>query len=290
MRLENNPPSAMFITCIAWKSGDDRGAPMPTTRSWVCGAPGLSTMTTRGRGRRRRCRAPAWPACPRGHAPNAFSASGSQLGHRDVAGHDERGVVRHEVLLPERLHVVARHRLHRRLGADLGEAVRMALAVERRGHHVGRDLPRRSRAAAPAAPAGWRAAARFRRPETTGAARHRPSGPASRRSSSSASAPTRTSRPSSCRVPSVAPSCASSSAICSALRVVVPWSSIAAVKFARPGLSSGFASLPVRTTRLAATTGRPARLLRISVRPLASCVDLAASASCSGCGGPAFGG
>ena len=49
MRLENKPPSAVFITCSGRKSGDDRAAPMPTTRSCVCGAPGLSTMTTRAR-------------------------------------------------------------------------------------------------------------------------------------------------------------------------------------------------------------------------------------------------
>jgi len=28
MRLENSPPSAVFITCIAWNSGTERGAPM----------------------------------------------------------------------------------------------------------------------------------------------------------------------------------------------------------------------------------------------------------------------
>ena len=47
-------------------------------------------------------------------------------------------------------------------------------------------------------------------------------------------------------MPSDAPRCATSSAICSAFRVAVPSSSIAAVKLASPGLSSGFASLPVR--------------------------------------------
>ena len=46
-----------------------------------------------------------------------------------------------------------------------------------------------------------------------------------------------------------------------------PRRSIAAAKLARPGLSSGFASLPVRSTRLAATIGSPRRSFRISVRP-----------------------
>jgi len=53
-----------------------------------------------------------------------------------------------------------------------------------------------------------------------------------------------------------APSWATSSAICSAERDEVPSSSIAAVKFARPGFCGGFAPLPVFTTRFADTTGR----------------------------------
>ena len=74
-------------------------------------------------------------------------------------------------------------------------------------------------------------------------------------------------------MPSDAPSLATSSAICSALRVDVPSSSIAATKFAMPGLSRGLASLPVRSTRLAATIGRPRRSLRMSVRPFESVAD-----------------
>ena len=89
-------------------------------------------------------------------------------------------------------------------------------------------------------------------------------------------------------MPSDAPSCATSSAICSAFRVAVPSSSIAAVKLASPGLSSGFASLPVRSTRLAATIGRPRRSFRISVRPFGSVAD-AGVASCSGRAAAGFG-
>src|SRR6266576_1150291 len=44
MRLENSPPSAVFITCIAWNSGTERGAPITPTRSCVCGAFGRSTI------------------------------------------------------------------------------------------------------------------------------------------------------------------------------------------------------------------------------------------------------
>ncbi len=58
---------------------------------------------------------------------------------------------------------------------------------------------------------------------------------------------------------SVVPSSAASSAICVALRVLVPCCSIFAVKLARPGLSTGLAELPVVNTRFAATTGRPGR-------------------------------
>ena len=58
-------------------------------------------MTTRAGGRRRRAE-----RRPRRRAalPGAERLLGqrAQLGHRDVAGHDQRGVVRHEVLLPER--------------------------------------------------------------------------------------------------------------------------------------------------------------------------------------------
>ena len=70
------------------------------------------------------------------------------------------------------------------------------------------------------------------------------------------------SHPSSCWSCSDAPSCATSSAICSALRVAVPSSSIAATKLASPGLVGGFASLPVLSTRLAATIGTPATLVQ----------------------------
>ena len=141
MRLENRPPSAMFITCSGRKSGDERGAPIVATRSCVCGAPGLSTITIfalrrRGRSERGPRRRPALPAAER------LLGQRAQLGHRDVAGHDERRVVRHEVLLPERHHVVAGDRLDRRLGADLGVAVRMPVAVERRRRDLRRDLRR----------------------------------------------------------------------------------------------------------------------------------------------------
>ena len=42
----------------------------------------------------------------------------------------------------------------------------------------------------------------------------------------------------------MAPSAAASSAICAALRVTLPWSSIATAKFPTPGLSIGLASFP----------------------------------------------
>src|SRR5262245_26755328 len=63
---------------------------------------------------------------------------------------------------------------------------------------------------------------------------------------------------------------------------------MAATKFARPGLSSGFASLPVLNTRFAATIGRPRRSLRISVSPLESVAETGV-ASWSGRAVPGFG-
>ena len=79
MRLEKSPPRVMFITCSGRKSGDDRSAPMPATRSCVCGLPGLSTITTRA------AVIDGAPSCdrdgePRSHAPNAFSASARSSG------------------------------------------------------------------------------------------------------------------------------------------------------------------------------------------------------------------
>src|SRR5207237_8356256 len=64
---------------------------------------------------------------------------------------------------------------------------------------------------------------------------------------------------------------------------------MATVKFARPGMSGGFVSLPLLTTRLAAATGRPRRALRINVRPLASCA-VSGTGTCSVFAGPGFGG
>ena len=111
MRLENSPPSAVFITCIGRKSGDDRGAPMAATRTCVCGAPGLSTISN-ARLRRRRTRpAPAHAGVPRCHAPNAFSASGRSSAIVMSPATTSAALFGHEVLLPERHHVVARHRL-----------------------------------------------------------------------------------------------------------------------------------------------------------------------------------
>jgi hypothetical protein len=75
-------------------------------------------------------------------AAERLLGKGAQLVHRDVAGHHQRRIVRYVVLPPERKHVVARHRLDRRLSADLSEAVRMLLAVEHGGLDVGGELRR----------------------------------------------------------------------------------------------------------------------------------------------------
>ena len=86
-----------------------------------------------------------------------------------------------------------------------------------------------------------------------------------------------------------APSCATSSAICSAFRVVVPSSSMAAAKLARPGLSSGFASLPVRSTRFAATIGRPRRSFRMQRQTVRQRRRLPAWPTAADAPGPGFG-
>ncbi len=59
----------------------------------------------------------------------------------------------------------------------------------------------------------------------------------------------------------LAPRYAASSAMASALLVLVPSSSIATVKFARPGRSWGLASLPVLKTSRAEVIGSEGRWL-----------------------------
>jgi hypothetical protein len=56
-----------------------------------------------------------------------------------------------------------------------------------------------------------------------------------------------------------APSLATSAAIVGASRDDVPWSSMAAVKLASPVRSTGLASPPDFSTRLALATGSPGR-------------------------------
>ena len=81
---------------------------MPATRSCVCGLPGLSTITTRA-GVVVGAPSAGRAGVPRCQPPNAFSASARSSAIEMSPGDDQRGVVRHEVLLPERHHVVARH-------------------------------------------------------------------------------------------------------------------------------------------------------------------------------------
>ena len=129
----------------AWRAA----TPIEATRTCVCGAPGLVDQHRRARWWSPARRAPAARAFRAAQSPNAFSTSGRRSADDDLARHDERGVVRHEVLRPELLHVVACHRLVRRLGAELGEAVRVRRAVERGGHRGIGDLAADSPAAAP---------------------------------------------------------------------------------------------------------------------------------------------
>ena len=68
-------------------------------------------------------------------------------------------------------------------------------------------------------------------------------------------------RPSSTTSSSEPPRRATSSAICSADRVAVPSSSIAAVKLASPGLSIGFAPLPVFTHEIRRDDRQPGTLV-----------------------------
>ena len=58
------------------------------TRSCVCGAPGLSTITQPRRGRRRARRAPAAAGVPLLPVAERLLDERPQLGHRDLARHD----------------------------------------------------------------------------------------------------------------------------------------------------------------------------------------------------------
>ena len=164
-------------------------------------------------------------------------------------------------------HLVARDCLHRRFSAQSP-----CSRTDASGHRAPTPslAPQPApgcRASAPAARDGWRAACRSPLRETTGfnvISATRPSVAAKFLESDRALMVVASML---LLVVSVAPSCETSSAICSAFRLAVPSSSIAATKFARPGLSIGFASLPVLITRFAATIGNPRRSLSMSVSP-----------------------
>ncbi len=149
---------------------------------------------------------------------------------------DERRVVRDEVLLPERLQLVARDGLVRVVGADLDEPVRMARAEERRHQRPLCHELRGLHAAARATRDGLPADDRSRRPGTPGARRRRPAGRASAGKFLASARVVSDDESIVEPVVSVAPSCATASAICGAVREAVPSSSIAAVKLARPGV------------------------------------------------------
>ena len=63
---------------------------------------------------------------------------------------------------------------------------------------------------------------------------------------------------------------------------------MAAVKLANPGLSEGFAPLPVRSTKAADTIGRPGRSLTRTVRPFGSWNEVG-DGNCSARASPGFG-
>ena len=129
--------------------------------------------------------------------PRAERLLGERLHVRlaDRPGDDQRRVVRHEVLLPEIRQVIAPGGLNRRLGTELDVAVRMVVAVEHAHGDRLRDgvriLPALNQLAQPARPLAIDLLVR----ESSDGARRRPADRAPRRSSSGATAPSRTTRP-----------------------------------------------------------------------------------------------
>ena len=224
----------------------------------VCCAPGRSTMTifalVGSISPIRRARDLA--ALPR--AKLAFGQR-LQIIRGNIPGHDQGRVIRHVVRLPEIHHVVARHRLDGFLGARIVVPERECGPEQRRNSGAGHDHVRDRRARRRTRPGATRGAARLRPAEMWDAERCPRSDRARPENFWSASWLRRVDPSMLALEESVAPSSAASSAICVALRVLVPCCSMFAVKLARPGLSTGLAPLPVLKTRFAATTGRPGR-------------------------------
>ena len=191
----------------------------------------------------------AAPACPSRQSPKAFSTSGRSSASVDLAGHDQRGVVRHEVLRPERS---ACRRASSPCSTPRCRArcSRRDAPVRRARRPSPRWQPRRvlallheARQAAGALALDLLGGKLGRRDDV---GQERRASPGTLRVSD-ARRDLRW-RPSSTPVVSEPPSCATSSAICSAdCESPCPSSSMAAVKFARPGLSAG--SLRCRSSR-----------------------------------------
>ena len=260
------------MTCIGRKSGDERAAPILATRTCVCGLPGLSTDNDA-------CRASSWarqaPAAPACRAARRRTTSPQELAARPSRCHPPRPARRCSARSSVSRTPPCRRALSPSRRPRCQPRCSRTGASSRRGRPPSPALrpAQGCRAAEPVPQGGWHAAARSPLRETTDSASHPP------RMSSVAGKFFVSDRAEivvasiELLVLSDAPSLETSSAICSALRFAVPSSSIAATKFAMPGLSRGFASLPVRSTRFAATIGRPRRSLRMSVRPFESVAD-----------------
>ena len=195
---------------------------MVATLICVCGEPGRSTMTSRGRveagsAELRRRRRAARPGAERRLRQLA------QLGKRDRAGDDQRGVAGHEMPLPECLQLLA---------GDLLDAIRPSRApgtpygcarpYSAAPRHVAGDRPSDCPAAERDRRASPRGSVPLPPPESSDAAPHRRAGSAPRENFARGWRSTRSTHPSSTPADSVAPICATSSASCGAVRVAVP--------------------------------------------------------------------
>ena len=222
------------------------------------------------------CRASAAAGVPCCQSPNAFSTSGRSSAAVIWPDTTSAALFGTKFCDQNALQVVARHRLVRRLGAELGVAVRVRRS---------RRAPPPSRAAPPApgfSRCCTRLARRLARCRSTSSAgklglprhvRHqRRAAPGSSAAATLRSTCDRVHRRRRAeRRRRAARPRRRSAARCAS---PCPSSSIAAVKLARPGLSAGFAPLPVFTTRFAETIGRPGRSLTSTVRPFGSWNDV----------------
>ena len=123
------PPRMAFSIDSPGRSGDRRSVPGATRRTMLCGAPGRSTITRRGRAGKAGG-APAGGAGARLQSPKRRLEASRQRRLVEVAGHHQEGVARAVVDGVKGAHVVERQALERPLHPLRRQAVGVAIAEQ----------------------------------------------------------------------------------------------------------------------------------------------------------------